>query len=171
MGKRVIRRRTIRQRHLIHEAGNVVLIVGEALDVSFERIPHEPARASLATPIQHGDGKASPPKLAYHLEIFLDELGAAGEDAHRAVPLFQRRRPSRVAQTHAAFALKKSHRRAERDWVLRSCNEVHERPCEAVLASLIATLGRAGRFHWSRPENCPTSLPDRQELYYLESNT
>src|SRR3546814_14832655 len=58
---------------VVHEAGDVVLVVGEAPHVAFERIPHQPARTALSPPIEHGDGKASPPKLANHLEIFLDE--------------------------------------------------------------------------------------------------
>ena len=105
MGKRVIRRRTIRQRHLVHEARDVVLVIVEALDVAFERIPHEPARAALPAPIEHRHGKAPAPELAHHLEIFFDELAAPGKDADRAMPLLERRAPARKAQAHAALAL------------------------------------------------------------------
>src|SRR4029077_12786424 len=118
MPKRVIRRRTIWQRHLVHEARDVVLVIVEALDVAFERIPHEPARAALPAPIEHRHGKAPAPELAHHLEIFFDELAAPGKDADRAGPLFERRAPAGITQGYAAFALQKSHRDAERDWVL-----------------------------------------------------
>src|SRR5262245_14910360 len=86
MRKRVIRRRTIRQRHFVHEARDVVLVIVEALDVALERIPHEPAGAALPAPIEHCHGKAPATEFAHHLEIFFDELAAPGKDADRAVP-------------------------------------------------------------------------------------
>ncbi len=87
MGEREIGRRTVRQHHLVHEPAKVVLVIGEAPDVTPEPVPEQPARSPLPAPIEHRHGEAPAAKLAHHLEIFLDELAAAGEDADRAPPL------------------------------------------------------------------------------------
>jgi hypothetical protein len=81
MGERVIRRRTVGQRDLVHETGDVVAIVGKTPHMAFQRIADETPGAPLTAPVKHGDGEAAAPQLANHLEIFLDELGAAREDA------------------------------------------------------------------------------------------
>src|SRR3546814_4542927 len=63
----------------------------------------------------------------FRSEIFLDELGPARKDADRAVSFFQRRRPARIAQAHIALALQIAAGDTERDGVLGSCDEVHDR--------------------------------------------
>ena len=122
VAERVIRRGAVRQHHRFHEVGEVFLILGEIVDVTLERIPGQPARAALPAPIEHRHGKAAPAQLAHHLEIFLDELGAAGKDADRAAPLAQHRLPAGEAQAQALAHLdiSRSRRRAgSGSWVLR----------------------------------------------------
>ena len=52
---------------------------------------------ALPAPVDHGHRKAAVAQVAHRLEIFLDLLAAAGEDADRALAA-RRRRPARKAQ-------------------------------------------------------------------------
>ncbi len=127
VAEREIGRGTIRQHHRLHEMREVFLIFGEIVDVALERVPGEPARSALPPPIEHSHGKAAAAKLAHHLEIFLDELGAPREDADRAAPLAQHRLPAGEAQPQALAHFDEAGRRAERDRVLGCADEIHER--------------------------------------------
>ena len=126
MGERIIGRRTIGERDIVHETRDVVLIIGEVPGVTLERILEQPARATLAPPVEHGDGEAPAPELPHHLEIFLYEFGAPRKDTDRAMALLERRWPSGKAQAHAALALEIPYRGSERDGVFRSCDQIHD---------------------------------------------
>src|SRR5258708_10817677 len=65
--------------------------------MAFAWVLEKPIRAPLPAPIQHRDGKASLPQLANDLEILLDHVGAAAEEANRPAPRASRI-PARVAQ-------------------------------------------------------------------------
>src|SRR3954468_12834273 len=58
----------------------------------------------LATPVDHGHGKAAVAQVAHGLEIFFDLLAAPGEHAHRALAP-RRRRPARETQLGAVRRL------------------------------------------------------------------
>ena len=79
------------------EGGEVDVVVGEAAHIALARIAQEPLRAALPAPVEHGDGKAARAQIAHGLEIFLDEFGAAGKQAHGALAA-RRRIPARKAQ-------------------------------------------------------------------------
>ena len=80
-----------------------------------EKSPTCPLRGSderalgqaLPAPVEGGDGKAARAQLAHGLEIFLDEFGAALEQAHRALAA-RRRMPARKAQGHAVARLERA---------------------------------------------------------------
>ncbi len=100
MGQREMRRRTIRQHHLLHEGFDVDLVIGEVADIALARIAQAPRRMSLPAPVDHRHRKAAVAQIAHGLEIFLDLLAAPGEDADRALAA-RRRRPAREAQFRA----------------------------------------------------------------------
>ncbi len=125
VAERIIGRGTIRKHHRLHEVGQVFLILGEVVDMSLEGIARQPARSPLPAPVEHGHGKTAAAKLANHLEIFLDELGAPGEDADRAAALAQHRLPAREAQADPFAHLDIAGRRSERDRVLGCGDEIH----------------------------------------------
>ncbi len=82
------------------------------------------ARQALAAPVEGDDGKAAPAQLGDGLEILLDELGPALEDADRAAVAPRRRPPARGAQRHAVLGLDRHHVRAARDRVVRGLDEL-----------------------------------------------
>src|SRR4029453_5855059 len=84
-----------------------------------------PGRSARPAPIEDRHGKAPGAELAHALEIFLDEFGAALEDADRAAPLAQRRLPAGVAQAHALARLDIAGRGPDRDRVLGCRYQIH----------------------------------------------
>src|SRR5882757_7037821 len=97
MGQCEMRRRTIRQHHLLHEGLDVDLVVGKIADIAFARVAQPPRRMALSAPVDHRHREAAVAQVPHRLEIFLDRLGAAREDADRALAA-RRRRPPREAQ-------------------------------------------------------------------------
>ncbi len=82
-----------------------MLVFGEVADMAFARIGQRALGQALPAPVERRDRKAARAQLAHRLEIFLDELGAALEQADR--PLAARRRmPARKAQLHAVRGLR-----------------------------------------------------------------
>ena len=79
----------------------------EIAHVAFARIAQRAVRHSLPAPVERGDGEAARAQVAHGLEIFLDELGAALEQADRALAA-RRRRPARKAQIHPVGRLEGS---------------------------------------------------------------
>ena len=70
--------------HLGDESVEVALVEREIVDVPFARVLQLPLGAALAAPVERRDRKAAVEQFADRLEIFLDELGAAAENRHRA---------------------------------------------------------------------------------------
>ena len=85
MRQREIRRRTIRQHHLLHEGFDVDFEVGEIAHIALARIAQAPRRMALPAPVDHRHRKAAVAQVAHGLEIFLDLFAAPGEDADRAL--------------------------------------------------------------------------------------
>src|SRR5580700_3404714 len=104
MGERKMRRRTLRQHILLHEGLDVDLVVGEIAHIALARIAQPPRRMALPAPVDHGDREAAIAQVPHRLEIFLDLLAAAGEDADRALAP-GRRRPARETQFGAVGGL------------------------------------------------------------------
>ena len=104
MGKREMRRRTVRQHHLLHEGFDVDLVVGEVADIAFARIAQAARRMALPAPVDGRHRKAAVAQVAHGLEIFLDQLAAALKHADRALAT-RRRRPARKAQLGAVRRL------------------------------------------------------------------
>ena len=100
MPEREDRRRAIRQHDLLHQRFDVALVFREVADVALARIGQRALGAALPAPVDGGDGKAAGAQFAHRLEIFLDEFGAALEQAHRALAA-RRRMPARKADAHA----------------------------------------------------------------------
>src|SRR3990170_7430596 len=104
MGQREKRRRTIRQHHLLHEGFDVDFEVSEIADIALARIAEPTRRMALAAPVNHRHRETAVAQVAHRLEIFLDLLAAAGEDADRALAA-RWRRPAREAQLGAVRRL------------------------------------------------------------------
>ena len=119
------RRRAIGQHDLLHEGFEVVLVVGEIADVTLARIGELALGAALPAPIERGDGKAARAQFAHRLEIFLDELGAALEDADRALAA-GRRMPARETQAYAVAGLERAGDNVFRHGIGWNGNEIHE---------------------------------------------
>ena len=75
--------RTIRKHHLLHEGLEVDLVLREVFDMALARIRQLPGGMPLPPPVHGRDRKAALAQFADRLEIFLDELAAAAEDADR----------------------------------------------------------------------------------------
>jgi hypothetical protein len=99
-----MRRRTIRQHDFAHEGFDVALILREVAHVALERIAQRPLRTALPAPIHGRDREAARAEVAHGLEIFLDEFGAALEQADGALAA-GRRRKTREAKTDAVLRL------------------------------------------------------------------
>ena len=102
MGERMEGRRAFRQGDMAHEGVEVAAHNGaKSLDMAEPAVRDQPVGAALAAPVEGRDGKAARPQVAHHLEIFLDELRAAMEQADRAARLARQRRPARRAHGDA----------------------------------------------------------------------
>ncbi len=110
--------------HLADEGGKVALVEREIVDVSFARILELARRAALAAPVEDRHRKAAVEQVADRLVIFLDELGPAGEDRHRAARAV-RRRPAGGAQQHAVGGAQRVDDGAGRGRVKRRGNQAH----------------------------------------------
>ena len=104
MRQREMRRRAIRQHHLLHEGFDVDFEIGEIADIALARIAQAPRRMALPAPVDHRHRETAIAQVAHRLEIFFDLLAAAGEDADRALAV-GRRRPARKAQFRAVRRL------------------------------------------------------------------
>ena len=100
MRQREMRRRAIRQHHLLHEGFDVDFVIGEIADIALARITQASRRMALPAPVDHGHRETAIAQVAHRLEIFLDLLAAPGEDADRALAT-RRRRPPREPQFRA----------------------------------------------------------------------
>ena len=107
MRQRKDRRRTVRQHDLVDEGFEVDLVLREIAHVAFAPIAQRAFRHPLPAPVERGDREAARAQVAHGLEIFLDELGAALEQADRALAP-RRRRPAREAQFDAVAGLEGS---------------------------------------------------------------
>ena len=125
MADREDRRRTIRQHDLLHEGFEVVLVFGEIADVTLARIGELALGAALPAPVERRDGKAARAQFAHRLEIFFDELGAALEEADRALAA-GRRMPAREAQAHAVARLERAGDDIFGHRIGGNGNEIHE---------------------------------------------
>ena len=103
MREHVVRRRAVRQHHLLHDRLEVVHVVGEIAHMALARVAEEPRRAALPAQIEGRHGEAAPAQVVDGLEIFLDELGAAVQDHDGAAHRRAVRRPARIAQIDAVF--------------------------------------------------------------------
>ncbi len=88
------------------QSGSTTSFMSTSMSRSYsEKSPTWPLRgsderafgAALPAPVDRGDGEAARAQFAHGLEIFLDEFGAALEQAHRALAA-GRRMPARKAQ-------------------------------------------------------------------------
>ena len=83
--------------------GDIVLVVAETVDVAHERVVNQPVGQPLSAPVDGDGGKAARGKIGRRRRVFLDVLGAAGEQQHgsslRLVP------PGGHAQAHAVLGL------------------------------------------------------------------
>ena len=94
-------------------------------------------RAALAAPIHRRDGKAPPAQVGDDLEILLDELGAAAEQADRATLRAPARLPDGIAHLLAVEALEGADTGAARHGVLGEDDEI--------AAHRLKAPGRPGR--------------------------
>src|SRR5262245_34181570 len=120
------RRWTVRQHHLVHERRQIDVVVGKPAHIALARITQEPLRTTLPAPVQHRHSEAARPQVAHGLVILLDELGTAGEQAHRSLAS-RRRLPARTAQTHAIARLEHAGHDAFRHRIGGSGDKVHRR--------------------------------------------
>ena len=104
MGETEMRRRTVGQRHLLHERIEVAVVFVETVDMALARIAQPPLGAALPAPVERRDGQTAFPEVADQLEIFLDAFAAAGKDADRA----ERPPPGRPASGRSAAARRRS---------------------------------------------------------------
>ena len=81
------------------EALEVHPVVLEALDVAELLVADQPLAAALPAPVEGRDRKAARLEVGDGLEILLDELGPALDEAHR--PALRRRIPSRRSRSGA----------------------------------------------------------------------
>ena len=124
MGEAEPRLRTGGLEHLGDEGGEVALVEREIVDVPFARILELARRAALAAPVEDRHRKAAVEQVADRLVIFLDELGPAGEDRHRAARAV-RRRPAGGAQQHAVGGAQRVDDGAGRGRIERRGNQAH----------------------------------------------
>ena len=125
MGKPDERRRAIRQHDVLHEADEIAVVFPEAAHMALARVGQHPLRASLAAPIHGRHGKAPAAQIRDDLEVFLDELGAAAEQADGAPPRHARRVPARVAKLRAVVAAEGSDGRPAGNGIFRERDEFH----------------------------------------------
>ncbi len=74
MRQREMRRRAIRQHHLLHEGFDVHLVIGEIADIALARIAQAPRRVALPAPVDHRHRKTAVAQVTHGLEIFFDLL-------------------------------------------------------------------------------------------------
>ena len=84
MGEREMRRRAVRQRHLLHEGVDVAVIFGEAVDVALALVLEASVGAALSAPVERRHREAAASEVFHRLEIALDRLGPPLEEADRA---------------------------------------------------------------------------------------
>ena len=119
------RRRTIRQHDLVHQRLEVALVFGKVADMALARIGQRALGTALTAPVESGDSKAAGAQFTHGLEIFLDELGAALEQAHRALAA-RRRKPARKAHAHAVAGLERAGDHIFGHRIGGDGNEIHE---------------------------------------------
>ena len=122
------RRRAIGQHDILHEAGEVALVLPEAADVALARVGQHALRAALAAPVHRRHRKSAPAQVGDDLEVFLDELGAAAEQADRAPPRRARRIPAREPELGPVVAAERSDRNAARNRILGKRHQLHGSP-------------------------------------------
>ena len=94
------RRRAVRKHDLVDEAFEIDLIFGKVAHIALAPVAQRTVRHALPAPVQGCDREAAGPQVAHGFEIFLDEFGAALEQADRA-PAAGRRSPARKPQRYA----------------------------------------------------------------------
>src|SRR5437870_5790803 len=119
MAEREERRRTIRQHDLFHEGFEVGLVLGKVVDMTPALVAQLVLGQALSAPIESGDGEAPPARVLDDLEILLDELGAAVEQAQRALAARRWCKP-REAQLHPVRGLEGSGDRGRGGAALRA---------------------------------------------------
>jgi hypothetical protein len=97
MGKPDEGGRAIGKHDVLHEADQVAVVLPKAADMALAGVREHALRASLTAPIHGRHGEAAATQIRDHLEVFLDELGAAAEQADGAPPRHARRVPAGVA--------------------------------------------------------------------------
>ena len=118
-------RRTVGQHDILHEVGEVLIELGEGAHVALVGIGQHAARAALAAPVHGGDAEAAPAQVGHHLEVLLDELAAALEQADGAALGTARRLPAREAQLELAGAVEISSGGAARHRILGKRDQIH----------------------------------------------
>src|SRR4029077_13950715 len=93
--------------------------------VPFATIAQQPIGAALAPPVHRRHTKAAPTQVGDDLEVFLDVLAAALEQADRAPPGSPGWSPAREAQIYSANTLKQARCGPARHRVLRKCHQIH----------------------------------------------
>ena len=101
------RRRAIRQHDLANKGIEIDVVAGKVPDIALARVAQRPIRQALPAPVERGHREAAGAQIAHGLEIFLDEFGAALEQAHGALAP-RRRRKARKAQRDAVRSLQGS---------------------------------------------------------------
>src|SRR5215207_271328 len=94
MSKREIRRGAVRHQHFADEGCQIIIILTETSHVIFISIAQAPLRSSLSAPVERGNREAALPKVSHGLEITLDEITPALQEANGALqslPLAQQR--------------------------------------------------------------------------------
>ena len=127
MGQREMRRRAIGQRHMLHEGLEVAVVFLEAVDMALHAVAQPPLRAALPAPVEGGDREAAAAQIADRLEIFLDVLAAALQQADGAERLARRRPPAGMAQPHAVAGQRLADDSAGRNRIAVDFVEFHAR--------------------------------------------
>ncbi len=123
--RREERRRTIGKDDVLHEPLQVGVVIGEGADVALAGVGRQPRGAALAAPVHGGDGEAAAAKVGHDLEILLDILTAAAEQADGAAA----RARASPATAHSGASRRRRHRdsrgRAAGNRVLGQRHELH----------------------------------------------
>src|SRR3954452_25149239 len=98
MRQREVRRRAIRQYHLLHEGLNVDFVVGEMAHVTLAPVTQLVLRMALSAPVDDSHGKTAVAQIAHGFEIFFDLLAASGKHADSSFSP-RRRGPACKAQS------------------------------------------------------------------------
>src|SRR5262249_3752530 len=108
----------------VDEGFEIEMVFVEAAYIALARILERALRSALPAPVERRYREAARTQVAHGLEILLDELGSALEQADRAL-LSRRRRPARIAQLDAVGRLERATNDVLGHWVGGDGDEGH----------------------------------------------